>query len=55
MPYLTHTPTPIEGVTYCLEYIGMNTSFSTADFIFAMMALTSCSSGLLEGSTVGYS
>jgi hypothetical protein len=42
-------------VTYCLEYIGMNMSFSTADFILAMIALTSCSSALLEGTTVGYS
>lgn len=43
------------NVTYCLEYIGMNMSFSTADFILAMTAVTSCSSALLEGSTVGYS
>jgi len=50
---LTHSHT--HTVTYCLEYIGMKMSFSTADFIFAMTALTSCSNGLLDGSTVGYS
>jgi hypothetical protein len=33
----------------------MNMSFSTADFILATIAVTSCSSALLEGSTVGYS
>lgn len=43
------------NVTYCLEYIGMNMSFSTADFILAMIAVISCSSALLEGSIVGYS
>jgi alpha-D-ribose 1-methylphosphonate 5-triphosphate synthase subunit PhnG len=41
--------------TYCLEYIGMNMSFSTADFILAMIAVTRCSSALLDGKTVGYS
>lgn len=43
------------NLTYCLEYIGMNMSFSTADFILVMTAVISCSSALLEGSTVGYS
>ena len=52
---LTHTHTHTHRVTYCLEYIGMKMSFSTADFIFAITALTSCSNGLLDGSTVGYS
>lgn len=52
-PGLTHRGSC--NVTYCLEYIGMNMSFSTADFILAMIAVTSCSSALLEGSIVGYS